>query len=118
VSEQLEEALGREAERLREEVGVDVEVRTGGAVEPRDPVTFLLAATDVLGVLAAVCERVTIELDGSVVLTGEGWWGPTDELDLARRRAVASGVGADELAVDDEDESVTVTLRPRATATA
>jgi hypothetical protein len=118
VSEQLEEALGREGERLREEVGVDVEVRTDGAVEPRDPVTFLLAATDVLGVLAAVCERVTIALDGSVVLTGEGWWGPTDELDLARRRAVASGVSADDLAVDDEDESVTVTLRPRATATA
>jgi hypothetical protein len=118
VSEQLEEALGREGERLREEVGVDVEVRTAGAVEPRDPVTFLLAATDVLGVLAAVCERVTIELDGSVVLTGEGWWGPTDELDLARRRAVASGVAADDLAVDEEDESVTVTLRPRATATA
>jgi hypothetical protein len=118
VAEQLEEALGREAERLREEVGVDVEVRTGAAVEPRDPVTFLLAATDVLGVLAAVCERVTIELDGGVVLTGEGWWGPTDELDLARRRAVASGVAADDLAVDDEDESVTVTLRPRATATA
>jgi hypothetical protein len=118
VSEQLEEALSREAERLREEVGVDVEVRTGDAVEPRDPVTFLLAATDVVGVLAAVCERVTIELDEAVVLTGEGWWGPTDELDLARRRAVASGVAADDLAVDDEDERVTVTLRPRATATA
>jgi hypothetical protein len=118
VSEQLEEALGREAERLREEVGVDVEVNTSGAVEPRDPVTFLLAATDVLGVLAAVCERVTIDLDEAVVLKGEGWWGPTDELDLARRRAVASGVAADDLAVDDEDESVTLTLRPRATATA
>jgi hypothetical protein len=118
VSEQLEEALGREAERLREEVGVDVEVNTSGAVEPRDPVTFLLAATDVLGVLAAVCERVTIDLDEAVVLKGEGWWGPTDELDLARRRAVASGVAADDLAVDDDDESVTLTLRPRATATA
>ena len=116
VAEQLEEALGREAERLREEVGVDVEV-VPAVRWSRDPVTFLLAATDVLGVLAAVCERVTIELDGGVMLTGEGWWGPTDELDLARRRAVASGVAADDLAVDDEDESVTVTLRPRATAT-
>jgi hypothetical protein len=52
------------------------------------------------------------------VLKGEGWWGPTDELDLARQRVVASGVAADDLAVDDEDESVTLTLRPRATATA
>ena len=89
VAEQLEEALGREAERLREEVGVDVEV-VPAVRWSRDPVTFLLAATDVLGVLAAVCERVTIDLDGGVMLKGEGWWGPTDELDLARRRAVAS----------------------------
>jgi hypothetical protein len=118
VSEQLAEALAREAERLREEVGVDVEVRGNGSLEPGDPVTFLLAATDVLGVLAAVCEGVTIELDDGLVLTGEGWSGPTDELDLARRRAVASGVSADDLILDDEDDSVTVTLRPRATATA
>lgn len=116
VSEQLAEAVGREAERLREEVGVDVEVRGSGPVEPADPVTFLLATTDVLGVLAAVCERVTIELDHGLILTGEGWSGPTDELDLARRRALASGVSAAELDVDDE--SVTVTLRPRATASA
>jgi hypothetical protein len=118
VSEQLEEALDREAERLREEVGVDVEMHTGGSVEPDDPVTFLLAATDVLGVLAAVCERVMIELDQGLVLTGVGWSGPIDELDLARSRAVASGVPANDLVVDDEDESVTVALRPRATATA
>ncbi len=116
VAEQLAEALAREAERLREEVGVDVEVRGGDPLEPGDPVTFLLAATDLLGVLAAVCERVTIELDHGLVLTGEGWSGPTDELDLARRRALASGVTADELSVDEE--SVTVKLCPRATATA
>ena len=91
VSEQLAEALGRESERLREEVGVDVEVGIGGSVEPADPVTFLLAATDVLGVLAAVCERVTVELDHALVLTGEGWSGPTDELDLARRRGSGGG---------------------------
>jgi hypothetical protein len=115
VSEQLAEALGREAERLREEVGVDVEVRGSDSGEPGDPVTFLLVATDVLGVLAAVCERVTMALDQGLVLTGDGWSGPTDELDLARSRALASGVSADELIVDDE--SVTLTLRPRATAT-
>lgn len=118
VSEQLEEALVREGERLREEVGVDVEVLAPDSVEPADPVTFLLAATDLLGVLASVCEQVTIELDHGLVLTGLGWSGPTDELDLARSRAVAAGVPADDLVVDDEDESVTVTLRPRATATA
>ena len=115
VSEQLVEALGRESERLREEVGVDVEVHAGGSVEPTDPVTFLLAATDVLGVLAAVCERVVMHLDDGLVLTGEGWSGPADELELARARAAASGMTADTLSVDGE--SVTVTLRPRAPAT-
>jgi hypothetical protein len=115
VSEQLIEALGRESERLREEVGVDVEVHAGGSVEPTDPVTFLLAATDVLGVLAAVCERVVMHLDDGLVLTGEGWSGPADELELARARAAASGMTADTLSVDGE--SVTVTLRPRAPAT-
>lgn len=115
VSEQLIEALGRESERLREEVGVDVEVHAGGSVEPTDPVTFLLAATDVLGVLAAACERVVMHLDDGVVLTGEGWSGPADELELARARAAASGMTADTLSVDGE--SVTVTLRPWAPAT-
>jgi len=115
VSEQLTEALGRESERLREEVGVDVEVRAGGSFDPTEPVTFLLAATDVLGVLAAVCERVVMHLDDALVLTGEGWSGPDDELELARARAVASGMTADALSVDGEH--VTVTLRPRAPAT-
>ena len=73
VAEQLEEALGREGERLREEVGVDVEVAAPALRWSRgDPVTFLLAATDVLGVLAAVCERVTIELDGGRGAHGRG----------------------------------------------
>ena len=116
VSEQLAEALGRESERLREEVGVDVEVQVGGPVEPADPVTFLLAVTDLLGVLAAVCERVVVDLGAEGVrLTGDGWSGPTDELELARARAAASGVTGETPVVDGE--RVTVTLRPRATAT-
>jgi hypothetical protein len=116
VAEQLVEALRRESERLREEVGVDVEVRAAGPVEPADPVTLLLAATDLLGVLATMCERVAVHVDGeNLVVTGEGWSGPTDELEVARTRATASGVAADELHIDGE--RVTVTLRPRATAT-
>jgi hypothetical protein len=116
VPEQLAQALRRESERLREEVGVDVEVRAGGAVDVDDPVTLLLAATDVLGVLAMVCERVVMALGDGLTLTGEGWSGPTDELELARARAAASGMNVDDLTVDDD--RVSVTLRPRATATA
>jgi hypothetical protein len=114
VSDQLAEALTRESERLREEVGVDVEVTAASPVDPVDPVTFLLAATDLLGVLAAVCERIVLTLDGALVVVGEGWSGPTHELDLARARALAAGTSVDEIAVDGE--TVSLALRPAAAA--
>ena len=114
VSDQLAEALTRESERLREEVGVDVEVSAASPVDPADPVTFLLAATDLLGVLAAVCERIVLTLDGALVVVGEGWSGPTLELDLARARALAAGTSVDEIAVDGE--TVSLALRPAAAA--
>ncbi|HLM29636.1 MAG TPA: hypothetical protein VK360_06925 [Acidimicrobiales bacterium] len=114
VSDQLAEALTRESERLREEVGVDVEISAASPVDPADPVTFLLAATDLLGVLAAVCERIVLTLDGALVVVGEGWSGPTHELDLARARALAAGTSVDEIAVDGE--TVSLALRPAAAA--
>jgi hypothetical protein len=114
VSDQLAEALTRESERLREEVGVDVEVSVASPVDPADPVTFLLAATDLLGVLASECERVVLTLDGALVVVGEGWTGPTHELDLARARALAAGAAVDAITVDGE--SVTLALRPAAAA--
>jgi hypothetical protein len=114
VSDQLTEALTRESERLREEVGVDVEVSAASPVDPDDPVTFLLAATDLLGVLASVCERIVLTLDGAVVIVGEGWSGPTHELDLARARALAAGTSVDAIAVDGE--TVSLALRPAAAA--
>jgi hypothetical protein len=116
VSDQLAEALTRESERLREEVGVDVEVTAASPVDPADPVTFLLAATDLLGVLAAVCERIVLTLDGALVVVGDGWSGPTHELDLARARALAAGTSVDEVAVDGE--TVSIALRPEAALTA
>jgi hypothetical protein len=114
VSDQLAEALTRESERLREEVGVDVEVSAASPVDPADPVTFLLAATDLLGVLASVCERIVLTLDGALVVVGEGWSGPTHELDLARARALAAGTSVDAIAVDGE--TVSLALRPAAAA--
>jgi hypothetical protein len=114
VSDQLAEALTRESERLREEVGVDVEVTVASPVDPADPVTFLLAAIDLVGVLAAVCERIVLTLDGALVVVGEGWSGPTHELDLARARALAAGTSVDEIAVDGE--TVSLALRPAAAA--
>jgi hypothetical protein len=113
VPDQLGEALARESERLREEVGVDADLTLGTPVEPADPVTFLLAASDLLGVLAATCERVVVALDGDLVLSGEGWSGATDELDLARARAVAAGVEASPISVDGGLISLTLHASPR-----
>jgi hypothetical protein len=110
VAAQLAEGLIREVERLREEMGVDVSLTTGDPIEPADPVVFVLAATDMLGALAATCERVTVKLDGQVVLTGQVWTDLGDDLDRSRARALAAGAQVDPIDVDDDH--VRVTLRP------
>ena len=90
-ADQLAQALSREVERLREEVGVDVELTVAAPVEPRHRVPFLLAAIELLGALASSAERVSVDLDGRLVLVGDGWQDPGGELDAARDRAVAAG---------------------------
>jgi hypothetical protein len=102
VAAQLAEGLTREVERLREEMGVDVSLSTGAPIEPADPVVFVLAATDMLGALAATCERVTVALDGEVVLTGKVWTELGDDLDRSRDRALAAGARVDPIDVDED----------------
>jgi hypothetical protein len=63
-----------------------------------------------------VCERIVLTLDGALVVVGDGWSGPTHELDLARARALAAGTSVDEVAVDGE--TVSIALRPEAALTA
>ncbi|HEX6569472.1 MAG TPA: hypothetical protein VF015_09910 [Acidimicrobiales bacterium] len=104
AADQLAQALGREVERLREEVGVDVELTVAGPVEPQDRVPFLLAAIELLGALASSAERVSVDLDGRLVLVGEGWADLAGELDAARARAVAAG--AQVTAVEAEPDRV------------
>lgn len=101
VPDQLTEALTRDIDRLREEVGVDISFRAGAAIEPADPVVFLLAATHLLGELAAGCQRVTVELDGALVLTGDEWIGPFDDLELARERTLAAGALINSLSIEE-----------------
>jgi hypothetical protein len=110
VSAQLAEGVIREVERLREEMGVDVSLTRGEPVEPARPVVFLLAATDLLGALAATCERVAVSIDGSLVLTGEVWAELGDDLEVSRTRALAAGVVIDP--IDVGDDQVRITLRP------
>jgi hypothetical protein len=91
AAEQLAQALAREVERLREEVGVDVELSVSTPVDPADGVPFLLAAVELLGALASSAERVSVDLDGRLVLSGDGWIDPDGEVGTARDRALAAG---------------------------
>jgi len=116
---QLAEALSREVERLREEVGVDVDlVATAGGPrlgdDPADQVPVLLAAVELLGVLAASCQQVTVELGETLVLVGEGRLDPGDELAAVRDRVAAAGVAVGPLQVDAENERVEVAVHPAA----
>ncbi|HEX6423159.1 MAG TPA: hypothetical protein VFZ79_06745 [Acidimicrobiales bacterium] len=91
TAEQLAQAIAREVERLREEVGVDVELTVADPVEPGDGVLFLLSTIELLGALASSAERVSVDLDGRLVLVGEGWSDLGGELAAARERVVAAG---------------------------
>jgi hypothetical protein len=127
ASAQLAEALSREVERLREEVGVDVDLvhvdpaepvsaEAGGRLgdDPADRVPVLLAAVELLGVLAASCQQVTVEVGDTVTLVGEGRLDAGDELAAVRDRAAAAGVAVGPLVADDEADRVEVALHPAA----
>jgi hypothetical protein len=71
---QLVQAVQRDLERLREEVGVVIEVVGGGAEQDDGPAT-LLSIGEVAAVLAAHAEFVQVELGAHVVVVAEGWDG-------------------------------------------
>jgi hypothetical protein len=82
-------------------------------------VPVLLAAVELLGVLAASCQQVTVELGESLVLVGEGRLDPGDELVAVRDRVAAAGVSVGPVVVDDEDpERVEVAVHPIAVRSA
>ena len=110
VPGQLAEALDREVERVREEVGVDVSVTVTGQLSTDQPAVFLLSATDLLGAMVSTCERVTLTIeDGLLVVVGEVFGELGDDIEVSRQRAVDAGLTVDP--VDVEEERVTVRLR-------
>ncbi|HKE72816.1 MAG TPA: hypothetical protein VKB57_04345, partial [Acidimicrobiales bacterium] len=120
-ADQLAQALSREIERLREEVGVDVEMLAPDAPDPGasrlgddpdDRVPALLAALELLGVLVSTAEKVTVSLGDELVLTGEGWYDPTGELAAASSRATAAGATLGPVLADEEEERAEVIVRP------
>jgi hypothetical protein len=71
--EQLHQAVSRELERLREEVGLHTEVTRTGAMEGVHPLLVLLAAGELAALVAPHSERVAVELGDRLVVVGEGW---------------------------------------------
>jgi hypothetical protein len=71
--DQLAEAVRRELERLREEVGISAEVvvEVTGDVGDIDTVAGLLAVGEALTAVAPVSERVFVELGPQLAVTGE-----------------------------------------------
>lgn len=105
--DQLAEALARETERLREEVGVDVELKATPTTTPGDgdaagDVAVLVAALELLGALATSAQRITVEIGEALVLTGDGWADPYGELPAAHAAATAAGVAIDPMETGDE----------------
>jgi hypothetical protein len=115
---QLTQALARETERLREEVGVDVELNASAAAEGDGAddvpgrVAVLVAALELLGVLATSAQRVTVDVGDVLVITGDGWVDPYDELSSAYERVAAAGVELDPLETGDERVRLVVRHNP------
>jgi hypothetical protein len=89
--ERLAEAIARELERLREEVGVHAEAVVTGHFGA-DPLATLLATGEALAVLAPHAERVRVELGDQVVVVGEDWSGPPAELDALEAAVAGTGL--------------------------
>lgn len=122
---QLHQALAREVERLREEVGVDVELSSAdpGTGDAPDGdvggrITVLVAALELLGALASTAQRVRVEVADTMVLTGDGWVDPYRELAAAYERSAAAGAVLGPLDADDESVRLVLHHRPDVTATA
>ena len=126
--DQFVEALTRETERLREEVGVDVDLTAagGGGAAPRQApaadgtqrIALLVAALELLGALATTAQRVTVEVGDMLVLTGDGWLDPYREVAAAHQQASQAGVVLGPLEAGDERVRVVLHHRPAVTAAA
>ncbi|MEA3216853.1 MAG: hypothetical protein QOJ19_3009 [Acidimicrobiia bacterium] len=107
TGEQLAEALNRELERLREEVGLSGQVHLGGPVPEAQRLRLLLAAGEALAVVAADAERVDVEIGAAVVIQGHDWTGEPAAFDEVAQAASEAGI---EFSVDKSAEGVRITL--------
>lgn len=123
--EQFVEALARETERLREEVGVEVELTAtappattagGAGTTGVEGVAVLVAALELLGALATTAQRVTVDVGDTLVLAGDGWLDPYREVATAYERAAGAGIALGPVEEADEQVRIVVHHRPAVTA--
>lgn len=104
---QLDQALAREAERLREEVGVDTAVAGTAGPGSAHPLVVLLAAGELAAVAAPHSERVVVELAEGLVVLAEGWTGGAAGGEQLRETVAVAGLGG---AVDERADAVRVVV--------
>jgi hypothetical protein len=107
--DQVAQALGRELERVKEEVGVETKYVVTPPLQITDPTAFILASGEVIAVLASGCQQVQAELNSGLVLIGRGWDGSLDDLGDVMRRAAAAGLTVEPL--DVSEGQLRLTLR-------
>jgi hypothetical protein len=99
-SAQLIQAVQRELERLREEVGVETTLAPGAPVEDELALMTLLAVGEAAAVLASCSEAVAVELGAPAVVAAQDWTG--DDEDRRRLDEVTAMTGAAGLAASVE----------------
>ncbi len=113
---QLAQAVQRDLERLREEVGVNATLAANEPVDEGDPLTTLLGVGEAAALLAHNSEHVIVDLRDPPVVSGQDWSGDDDahrRLDQLAAAARDAGLNA---TVEILDGSVQVVLDLRGTS--
>ena len=99
ADEQLHQAVVRELERLREEVGLDTAVhRTGPGPTEGHPLLLLLLLGELVALAAPHSERVVVALGPVTGVTGEGWDADPAAADGLRAALAVAGLGGEVVA--------------------
>lgn len=108
--EQLAQAIARDLERLREEVGVQTTLAPTQPIGDDDPLTTLLAVGEAVALLAYHSEHVGVDLGIPAVVSGEDWTGDDDALGQLERLAATASAGGVPASVAVVDRIARVTL--------
>ncbi len=111
--EQLIQAVQRDLERLREEVGVETTMAASEPVDNDNPLTTLLAVGEAVALLAYHSEHVQVDLRDPTTVSGQDWTGDDNARRLLEQfAATASDAGLD-ASVEVADRSAQVLLGRR-----